>query len=193
MDQFVVCFLEAFFAHKQFLIKLFSGTETCKFNFYILSHFITGELDQIGGKIQDLHRFAHIQDKDLSPFGIGSCLEHKRHSFRNSHKIPDNIRMGNRHRPPCRDLLFKQGNNASVASQHISKPHCHKIGLGVSCKHLNDHLAHTLGGSHDIRRVYCLICRYEHKFLCPVPVRCLSSLKGSKHIIFNCLVRTVLH
>ena len=28
-----------------------------------------------------------------------------------------------------------------------------------------------------------LICRYEHKFLCPVPVRCLSSLKGSKHII----------
>src|SRR5699024_11932386 len=91
------------------------------------------------------------------------------------------------------NLFLKQRDYAAVASQHIAKTHSDKIGPGMSCKHLNDHLTHALGSPHDVCRIYCFICRDEYKFLGAVPVRSFGSLESSEYIVFNRLVRAILH
>ena len=58
---------------------------------------------------------------------------------------------------------------------------------------LDNHFTHSFGCAHDIGRIYCFVGRDQHKFLylaAPCRTCCFVS---TKHIVFDCLIRAVLH
>lgn len=95
--------------------------------------------------------------------------------------------------PPCCNLFLKKWNDTSIASKHISKPDSHKICLRVSVEALNDHLADSLGCSHDVGRIDCFIGRYLYKFFYFPAVCRQDQIVSPKNIIFDCFIRTRLH
>ena len=193
MDHFVGSILQSLFIHEHFLIKLFTGTQSCKFNLDVLIHLIAGQADQILRQIQDFHRFSHIQHKDFSAARVGSCLQHQRYRFRNGHKITDDIRMGYCHRASGQNLFPEQGNHRAVAAQHISKTHCHKLRVIMTIKGLDDHFADPLGGSHDVGGIYRLIRGDHNKGLHPAVGCGGGHLPGAEYVVFNGLIRALFH
>ena len=159
----------------------------------ILIRLVTGKKNQVLCQIQNLNRLSHIQNKNFSTFGIGARLQHQRYRFRNCHKIPHDIRMGNRDRTSTLNLFFEQRNHTSVTAKHISKTHGYEICLRSAIIGLNDHLTDALAGTHDIGWINCLIRGNHHKFLHTVPICRLHNLPCAKHVILNCLVRTLFH
>ena len=101
--------------------------------------------------------------------------------------------MRDRNRAALCNLLFKQRNNAAVAANHVSKAHGHIFGLRMVVICLDNHFTDTLGRTHNIRRVDCLIRRNHDKPAHMVPVRCLHDLPGTEHVVFDSLVRACLH
>ena len=60
-------------------------------------------------------------------------------------------------------------------------------------KGLNDHLAETLGSTHDIGRIDSLVRTDQDKTLASMCHRCIGSLEGSNGIVLDCLTRAVFH
>ena len=87
--------------------QFFSRTQSREFNLDILIDFIAWQPDHIPCKIKDLYRFSHIQDEDLSAFGIGTCLKYQWYRFRNRHKVADDLRMCDGYRSSFCNLFFK--------------------------------------------------------------------------------------
>ena len=58
---------------------------------------------------------------------------------------------------------------------------------------LNNHLTDTFGCSHDIGRIYGFIRRNQYHALRSVSSCCHSHIISTEYIVFNCLIRTVLH
>src|SRR5699024_9795156 len=58
---------------------------------------------------------------------------------------------------------------------------------------LNDHLAHSLAGTHDIGWIDRLVRRNQDKSFYTVLVSEFCSIVGSEYIIFDCLIRACLH
>ena len=139
MDQFISCFLQTFLGHQFLFIKFFSRSQSGILYFYINIRLHAGQLDQVSCQCINLHRASHIKYKDLTAMSIRSCLQHQTDSFRDRHKITDNIRMCNCDRTSCCNLLFKQRNYRSIASQHVSKTNCYKFGLDICRKFLFYH------------------------------------------------------
>src|SRR5690606_15505622 len=87
----------------------------------ILSDLEAGKLNQVSGKIHDLHWIAHIQNKYLTTSTQHSGLQHQLHRFRNCHKVPFHLGISNRYRSSGSDLLLEGKHNAAPASQHIAE------------------------------------------------------------------------
>ena len=65
-DSLILRRLHSFLIHQKLFVKLLSGTQSGKFNFNIYIRFISRQLDQISGKINDLNWLSHIEYEDLS-------------------------------------------------------------------------------------------------------------------------------
>ncbi len=193
MDLPVGGILHTLLGHKHLFVKLLAGTKARKLDLNILSYLISGELDQVFCQIQYLHRFSHIQDKDLAALCIGACLQYQGYCLRDSHEVADDIRICHGHRTAFRDLPFEQRDHAAVAAQHVAETHGHEIGLIVLVKGLDDHLADPLAGTHDIGGIYRLV-RGDHD----EPLRAVhgcgrSRLPCAEHVIFDSLAGAGLH
>ena len=98
--------------------------------------------------------------------------------YKRQHEIPDDIGMGNRHRPALFDLLTEQRNYRPVGPQHITEAHRHIFGAGGLLRHvLHDHFAAALGGAHDIGGIDRFVSGYQHKLFHPVQIRQIGHVK----------------
>ena len=101
--------------------------------------------------------------------------------------------MRDRYRSALFYLFFEKRDYAAVASKYIAEPHSHKIRGRMLVHHLDNHLADTLGSSHDVRGIDRLICGNQYETLCAVLVRSHGCLISSEHVVFDRLIWTVFH
>lgn len=99
-------------------------------NLNVYVRLVSGKSDQISGKCINFYRFAHIQDKDLPASGIGSGKKYQTDCLRDSHKVPDDIRMCDSNRATGFNLFLEQRDNRTIASQYISETDCHEFCFG---------------------------------------------------------------
>ena len=121
------------------------------------------------------------------------CLEHQGYGFGDRHEVADDPFICDGHRPAFCDLLLEERDHAAVAAQHVSEPDGHEVGVGLAVHHLHYHLAQTLGRAHDIGRVHGLVGRDKDEFFNPGCCRSLRYFIGSFNVVFDRLVRAVLH
>ena len=117
--------------HQLLFIELLPGTKTAVFYLDIDIRFKAGKANQVSGQCIDFNRASHVKDKDFSAFCKGSGFQYKSYSFRNGHKITDNIGMGYGYRTSLFDLLFENRNNGAVGAQYISEAYRHKFCLNI--------------------------------------------------------------
>ena len=193
VDLPVGCILHALFIHKHLFVQLLAGTQSCEDDLNVLAYLIAGKLDQVLGQVQNANRLSHIQNKDFSAPCVGAGLQHQGDSLRNSHKIPNDVRIRHRHRSAGRNLLFKQRDNASVGAKDIAEAHRHKIARIMAVEHLNDHLADALGGSHNVGGIDRLI-RGDHDKALGAAGGCRHRrIEGAEDVVFDGLAGADLH
>ena len=193
VDLTVCRILHPLFIHQHFFIKLLARTKTGKHDLDVFTDLVTGELDQVLGKIQNLHRFSHIKDENLTALCIGSCLKDQRHRLRNRHKVTDDVGVCHGHRTTGRDLLLEQRNDASVGAKNISKADRNKVALIMTVEYLNDHLTDTFRGTHDVGRIHRLVGRDHDESLGSVVSCRHRGIERSAYIVLNRLAGAYLH
>src|SRR5215470_12524640 len=80
-----------FVFHLELFEEFFAGSHPGEDDFDLFERLETGEMNRLGGKIQDSHRFAHIEDEDLAAFSHRAGLHHKLGGFRDSHEISHHL------------------------------------------------------------------------------------------------------
>src|SRR5574344_755552 len=85
--------LRALLFTEYLFIKFLAGTEPGKLDFHILC---TRELNHTLGQIGNLHRFAHVEHKDVAATAFHTGFEHKFAGFGDEHEETDDVRMGHR-------------------------------------------------------------------------------------------------
>ena len=101
--------------------------------------------------------------------------------------------MRHGHRTAVFDLLTKDRDHASIASQHVPEADCSILCRRYLGEHLDDHLADSLRSSHYIRRTDRLVCRDQNHLLHMELIRGACHIICTEHIVLDCLVRAVLH
>ncbi|MNC50867.1 hypothetical protein D3C75_1001330 [compost metagenome] len=78
-------------------------------------------MDHLLGQLDDPHRLAHVQDKNIAALPHGARLNHQLRRFRDGHEVTSDLRMGNRQWPARLDLFVKQRNDRTRRPQNIAK------------------------------------------------------------------------
>ena len=101
--------------------------------------------------------------------------------------------MCNGDRPARRDLLFEQRQNRAVGTKHIAEAHRYKFGFAFLRQRLDDHLAQAFCRTHHVGGIHRLVRRDENKTPHTVFVRRKRHIVGAEHVVFDGLLRRVLH
>ena len=131
VDELVLGLLQALFGHELLLIELLAGAEAGVFDFDIHVGLEAGEADQVAGQGVDLDRGTHVEDKDLSPVGIGAGQHDETDGLGNGHEVADDIRVGHGHGAAFGDLLAEERNDRTVGAQDVAEAHGDELGPDV--------------------------------------------------------------
>ncbi|MNI57207.1 hypothetical protein D3C73_1122540 [compost metagenome] len=155
-------------------------------------------MDHLLGQLDDPHRLAHVQDKDITALSHGARLDHQLCRFRDGHEVSSDLRMRDRQRTARLDLFVKQRNDRTRRSQDITKPH-HREARFVhtgniariteqhrgqfTAQRLQRQLGKALGATHDIGWSHGLVGGNQDKVGHPCLERGLGRIEGAYHII----------
>ena len=141
---------------------------------------VAGQFDHAPGEVHDLHGLAHVEDEDFAMLRHGCRLQNQLGGFGNGHEIAADVRMGQRHRPACLDLVAEQRNDRTARIEHVAEPDGgkHRVahealpllvrhGVGLA-EGLDDHFGEALGCPHDVGRAHGLVGRNQHETSDPV-------------------------
>ena len=110
-DLWVMGWLGVLFGGKEFLIEFLAIAKTGEFYLHVLG---AREGYHAFGKIDNLNRFAHVEDKDLASLTHSASFENKATSLWDEHEVADDVGMGDLDRTAFLDLLTEDRNNTSV-------------------------------------------------------------------------------
>jgi len=113
--------------------------------------------------------------------------------LRDGHEITRDVLVRNGDGTAFAKLTPKQRDNRTVATKNIAKANSRKDGLTVCRVILNDHLVHTLGGTHYVRGVNGLIGRNLHVVAALVLIGKAHDVERAKNVILDCLAGVALH
>src|ERR1039458_9813932 len=116
----------------QLFVELLAGAHAGKFDLDVFIRPQPRQQNQVPGEVDDLYRFAHIQDADLAALSDGRGLQHELARFGNGHEEAPHVRMGHRHRSARRNLLLEDGDDAAVGAEHVAEAHGHVLGPPTS-------------------------------------------------------------
>ncbi|MNP15376.1 hypothetical protein D3C76_1077300 [compost metagenome] len=68
-------------------------------------------MDHLLGQLDDPHRLAHVQDKNIAALPHGARLNHQLRRFRDGHEVSSDLRMRDSQRTARLDLFVKQRND----------------------------------------------------------------------------------
>lgn len=186
-------FLKSFLRHKALLVELFARAKPRAFDLDVHVGLQAREDDEIAGEVIDTDGVSHIEDEYLTAAGIRARLQDEGDRFGYRHKIANYILMRHGDGAALGDLLFEEGDNASVRAEDVAEANGDEVGLAVPTERLYYHLAYTLGGAHYIRGVDRLIGRYLNEGASAELVRGAGDVERSEDVIFDRLVRAGFH
>src|SRR5204862_1310243 len=106
----------------ELFIKLVARAQAGKLYLNIAIRLQAGEPDHLAGELGNLHRFAHVQNENLTALSERAALQNQADSFGNGHKKPNHVGMGNCDWAALGDLALEDGNHAARRAEHIAKP-----------------------------------------------------------------------
>ena len=191
-DEAVVGLVEVFGLDQKLLVEFFAGAQAGFHDFDALG---AHEADHVFGKVQDLHGLAHVKHEQFAVPGHGPRREHQLAGLGYGHEVSYDSLVGNGHRAALLDLLSEKRNHASGTSEYIAEPRGTVFGLalGVCAGALDQHLAHPLGGAHDIGGVHRLVRADHHEALCAVFLAAVDHVPAAEHVVLYGLDAVVLH
>ena len=101
--------------------------------------------------------------------------------------------MRHRNGAACGNLLLKQRDDTAATAQNIAESHSSKNGFRSTGIVLHDHLAHSLGGTHDAGRVNGLIGGNKNESPNIMLVSSPNNVQRAKHVVLNGFAWTNLH
>ena len=222
MDEPVGCLRQALFAHQLLLIELLARTQARVLNPNVYVGLEARQAYQVAGQGVNLHRLTHVQDKDLAASRIGGRLQDQRDRLGYRHEVTDDVRVRDRHGASLRYLSLEQWYHRTIRAQDVAKADSHKLrsggirrkldvallqtmmGVGMreqgqlsgtdhTIHRLNDHLADSLGGAHDVRGVDRLVGGDEQEASAAVGEGGVGRLVGAQDVVLDGLAGRVLH
>ena len=187
-DKLVWCGDGGVVVGEQLLVELLTGPEAGDDH---LASPVPVVLDELLGKVVDLHRTAHIEDHHLATLGHGRGLEHKAYGLGDGHEVADDLLVRHRNRHTRLDLLHEEGKHASPAAEHVAE--AHRDHLGLRARHrAREELHHPLGRPHHVGRVDRLVGGDDDHLLCVVFLGTPQECVGAKDVGRDRLLRVEL-
>src|SRR5271157_5246552 len=176
----------------QLLEELLAWPQACEDDFDLI-FWLPGKADQVVGQVQDLYRFTHVEDKNLSPSAQCTSLEDQLRRLGDGHEVAGHLGVRDGHRLPAADLLLEQWDNAAIRSQDVAEPDRDQAAGASLSLGLHIHLSQTLACAHDARRMHGLVGGYHDKRLDTGTDRLIYQGPGPEDVILDCLTRIGFH
>ena len=141
-DLGVMGWLGVLLGGKEFLEEFLAIAKAGEFYLDILG---SREGNHAFGKIDNLDGFAHVEDEDLTSLAHSACFEYKTTSFRDEHKVTDDVGMGDLDRTAFLDLFLENRNYRTIRTEDVAKTSSDELsGLLMVVESLTIDLADTL-------------------------------------------------
>src|ERR1019366_9060500 len=128
LDLLVVGGEHVFSRHHDFLEQLLARAQSGKADIDVVVRGEPGKAYQVFGEMDNLHRFAHVEDKDLGSVPHRRGLQNELDSFRDGHEVAANFGMSHRHWTTFRDLVLEYGDHASITRQNVAETDGYELG-----------------------------------------------------------------
>ena len=146
---------------------------------------VARKTNHVARQIDDLHRLAHVEHKNLAALPHRGRLQHQLRRLGDGHEIAVDLGVGHRDRSAARDLLGELGNHTAGAAQHIAKAHHFHLRAAVAgaVQCLARHLGKALGGAHHVGGVHRLVGGDENEAFGAMLLRRRRHPQGAEHIV----------
>ena len=193
MNHFVLRISKTFLIHEDFFVELLARSQAGEFDLDIFIRNEAGHADHVLSEVENLHGFAHVENKDLTTLSIGTCLKDEAYRFWNGHKEADDVRMRDRDRTSSFDLLLEEWDDRAVGTQDIAETNGYERRLGILRHSLDDHLTDALGCTHNVCGVDRFIGGDEYELFDFILLSSKSDVVSAEDVILYSFVRAVLH
>ena len=189
-DQVVLGLVQLLGPHQELLVELLAGAEA---GFNDFNALYAGETDHVLCEVIDLYGLAHIEDEELAILRHGTALEHELGSLRNGHEVADDPLVGDGDGTAVCDLALEERNHGTGRAQDIAEAGGAVLHAAAAAGGLDDHLAHPLGGAHDIGGIHRLVGGHHHEALGLIDLTELHQIFRAEDIVINGLHAVMLH
>src|SRR5690606_35099467 len=172
-----------FSGDQHFLVKPLARPEAGISNLDVLVRLEPGQAYEVGGQIHDPHRFAHVEDEDLTMPAERARLHDQLGGFGNGHEIAPHVGMGDQDRAPRPDLPEERRDHAAAAAQHIAEAYRYEVAPVLDGGLLHYELGHALGKTHHAAGTYRLVSGHADEVLRPGLDRGGNDVEGAEHIV----------
>ena len=182
---------------EDFLVELLAFAEASELYFYA---FCPRELYHALGKVDNLDGGAHVEDEDFASLAHGAGFEDEFACLGDEHEEADDVGMGDGDGSSLTELLLKDRDNTTIASEYVAKACRDELGDAFDLALDNSlvqglaiDFADALGASHDVGGVDGLVGRDQDELLGFVLHCKVGDNARSKYIILYCYAGIVLH
>src|ERR1035437_4177907 len=169
----------------QFFKHLLSRTKAGILNLDISFRLEPRKQNQILGQIRDPDGRAHFKDEYFSALADGEGLQNQLGRLGNGHKIARHFRVSYCYWSARGNLLFENGNHASIASQYIPEAHRNKLCAAFHLQRADQQLCCALRNAHHAGRPNRLV-RGDHDEIFDAKLSCRAgNVPGAEYISFD--------
>ena len=161
----MVCRKGVLVVGEDFFVEFFSRAEAAVFDLDVFVRGVACELDHSSCEVVDLDGLAHVEDEDLVACGHCSGFHHKAAGLRDGHEKAGDLRMSHCHRASLGDLLAEARDHRAIRAEDVAEAGCDELCAAVhlallesESERLDIDFSQTLGATHDVGRVDCLVC-----------------------------------
>ena len=166
-------------------MHLFAGPEAGEDDLHVGARALAHKSDELVGKIDDLDRFAHVEDEDLAALAYGRGFQYELGRFGDKHKVARHVRVRDGDGTALYDLLPEEGKDAAGGTKDVAEPDGDESGGADGVKTLDEFLRHSLCGAHDRARLDGLVSRDLDEFFAAGFVGGAGDLVSSLDVVQN--------
>ncbi|CRP55877.1 hypothetical protein PAERUG_P18_London_17_VIM_2_04_10_03768 [Pseudomonas aeruginosa] len=171
------------------------------------THAQPGQVNHFLGKLQNLHRWPHVQHEHIPALPHRAGLDDQLGRLGNGHEVTGDARVGDRHRSATLDLLAEQRDDRARRAEDVAEADHGETGLvdlvhtllvaekdrcRLVAERLQHHLRQAFGATHHIGRSHRLVGGDQHEVLHADLHRRLHRMQGAHHIVEDPLGNVVL-
>lgn len=188
-------FRQLLFVMREFFEEFLAWAEAGELDLDVFASPVAGKFDHLGGEVDDLDGFTHVQDEDLAALTQRARLQDQTHCLGNRHEVPGDVGVRYRDGTARGDLLLERRHHGSGRTEDVAEADRHETGMaGVRClERLQEYLGHALARSHYAGGIDGLVRRDEHEPPDAAFVRQTREVGGAHGIVPDGLARLAFH